>query len=77
MLAATQTTESDGMCCTSYQILVLVLSGEHGGKATDATQRPESYIRTRLRWAKKEMVSSKNAVCQKNKNTIRYALWPT
>lgn len=41
MLAATQTTESDGMCCASYLILVLVLSGEQGGKATDATQRED------------------------------------
>lgn len=55
MLAATQTTESDGMCRASYLILVLVLRGERGRKVTDATQRPKSLIRARLRLAEKDM----------------------
>lgn len=52
LLAATQATVSDGMCYTSYLILVLVLRGEHGGKATDATQRPERHNSTLLNRAK-------------------------
>jgi len=31
MLAVTQTKESDGMCCTEYLILVLVVNREHRG----------------------------------------------
>lgn len=76
ILAATQTAESDGMCGTSYLILVMVLSGERGGKATDTTQRPESHIGTRLRWAEKLMVSSKHIRCAHiRKETRTQLLW--
>lgn len=58
LLAAAQATLIDGMCSTLYLILVLVLSGERGGKAADAAQRSESRIRRTLRWAERETVSS-------------------